>query len=301
MKSFHAQTVSTAFAILTCASLVVAQGVSDPPATGYTYSAVNSPGASGTLAYGINNAGKIVGYFTGGECSVVSTQSSCGFVDVKGKFTTVACELENATDFFDVSNTSKIVGAYSFFGGVHGLIWEGNESCSSIVDPAGPSLTEAWGVNASGLIVGFYEDSAGNFRGFLYDKGHYTNIECAGWANTRAFGINDAGVIVGDVSASTSGPFHGFVYKSGKCTVFSYPKAASTSARGINKSGQVSGWYTDTSSKNHGFVRTGTSFAALNYPGATGTLAYHLNDQGQVAGFYAATNASLHGFIATPK
>ena len=200
------------------------------PATNYRFTTVNAPGASATLAYGINNSGKIAGYFTGGECSKVSDQASCGFIDVKGKFTTVACELENATDFFDISNASQVIGAYSFFGGVHGLIWEGNEGCFDIVAPEGPSLTEAWGVNASGLVVGFYQDSAGSFRGFVYDKGKYTNIECAGWANTRAFGINDEGIIVGDVSDSTSGSFRGFVYKSEKCTVFNYPKVASTSA-----------------------------------------------------------------------
>lgn len=299
MKSFHAHTAFAAIAILTCASLA-AQDASYPPAAGYTYSAVNVPGASATFAYGINNSDEIVGYFTGGECSKISNQSSCGFIEKKGKFTYVACELENATDFFDVSNTGEVIGTYSFFGGVHGFIWQGNESCFDLADPSGPNSTEAWGVSG-GNIVGFYTDSGGNFQGFHYVGAteEYTTIDCAGWANTRAFGIY-ASTSVGDVS-KPGGSLSGFVDKSGKCTVFIYPKAASTSARGINKSSQVSGWYTDTSGKTHGFVKTGTRFAELNYPGAVVTFAYHMNDQGQVVGWYEDTKGASHGFVASPK
>jgi len=300
MKLFFAQTTFATLAALTCASLTFGQDAPDPLVTSYTYAAVNVPGASATFAYAINDIGVIVGYFTGGPCAKISDQSSCGFIDNKGKFTYVACELENATDFFDISNTDEIVGAYSFFGGVHGLIWEGDESCFSLVAPAGPSLTEAWGA-ANGNVVGFYEDSAGNFQGFYYAGAteKYSTIDCTGWANTRAFGIY-AATIVGDVS-QPGGALSGFVDKSGKCTIFIYPKAASTSARGINKSSQVSGWYTDTSTKTHGFVKTGTSFAELNYPGAVATLAYHLNDKGQVAGWYEDAKGAFHGFVATPK
>src|SRR5580704_3165164 len=275
------------------------QSQDDPASTKYAYKAVNAPKASGTRAYAINNSGTIVGYITGGECAVTSDQSTCGFVDMKGKFTTVACELDAATEFFDVSNTGEVVGVVSVVGGVAAVIWKGNEACSGL-DPFGASSAQAEGV-AGQDIVGFYVDGDTNYQGFLYSSktGDYTNIACAGWTDTRAMGINAAGVIVGDVSNSVSGPFEGFIYKAGKCTVFEYPKAASTAARGINKSDQVSGWYTDTAGKTHGFVKTGDSFAALNYPRATGTLAYHLNDQGQVAGWYADTAGVNHGFVAT--
>jgi uncharacterized membrane protein len=302
MKWLPAQIALTILAVLTCGSLALGQDEDDATAAAYTYSAVNAPGASGTHAYAINNSGEIAGYITGGECSKTSDQTSCGFVDVKGKFTTVACELDDATEFFDMGNGGEVVGAASIVGGVVGIIWEGNEACFGLADPSGPSYTEAWGV-AGGNVVGFYIDSGGNFQGFHYvgKSQEYKAIKCEGWADTRALGINNAGVVVGDVSNSTKGPFRGFISKSGKCSVFSYPKAASTSARGINKSGQISGWYTDAAGKSLGFVKTGSSFVEVNFPGATGTLAYHLNDKGQVAGWYAARNGTFHGFVATPK
>jgi hypothetical protein len=299
MRHSYAQITLSFLVVLSCTLLVTGQSLDDSASTKYAYTAVNAPGASGTFAYAINNGGTIVGYITGGECTATSDQSSCGFVDTKGKFTTVACDLEAATDFFDISNTGEVVGASSVVDGVAAIIWEGNEACSGL-DPFGAGTAEAWGV-AGQDVVGWYVDGDGNFQGFLYSSktGDYANIACAGWADTRAFGINAAGVIVGDVSNSTSGPFQGFIYESGKCTVLEYPKAASTTARGINKGGQVSGWYTDTAEKTHGFVKTGDSFAALNYPGSQGTVAYHLNDPGQVAGYYVDSHGAYHGFVAT--
>jgi hypothetical protein len=310
MKSFHAQGVLVVLAALTFASAALGQNRPAALPVGYTFSTVNAPGASETAAYAINNSGIIVGYITGGECSKTSDQTSCGFIDVTKKFTTVACELENATDFFDISNRAKsiltasdqVVGAVSVVGGAGGLIWEYNEGCAG-VGPAS-SLSEAWGINASGTIVGFYLDSADDFQGFEYKNSTYTTISCPGWADTRFLGVNDAGVIVGDVSQSTGLPRQGMIYKSGKCTVFNFHKngikASSTTAVGINKNNEISGWYVD-SKGTHGFVRLGNSFATLDYPKATITTAFHLNDAGQVAGAFAYSNGVTHGFVATPK
>jgi hypothetical protein len=265
-------------------------------ATGYKWTAINFPGASATFAYAINDGGEIVGYYTGGGCS----QSSCGFTLVKGTYTTVECALENGTDLFDISNKGGVVGAYSYYGGVNGFIWQGNSSCFDLVDPDEYTLTEGWGVNDGGTVVGFYEDSSGNFQGFEYGNSGYTNIACSGWTNTRAYGINDAGLIVGDNANSPSGPFSGFLYKSGGCSAVDFPKATSTSAKGINKSGQISGWYTNAKG-TRGFVKTGSSFTTLNYPKSAGTLAFHMNDSGQVAGWYKDASGAYHGFVATPK
>lgn len=145
----------------------------------YSFKRVDFPGAASTFVYAINNQGQIVGSYTGDGCY----QSSCGFTDVKGKFTSIECVLQNATDFFDISNKGEIVGTYSYYGGVHGFIWEGNNSCFT-VDPYGSNSSEAWGVNDSGEVVGFYTDSAGNYEGFLYDDGDYKTVECAGVAGT---------------------------------------------------------------------------------------------------------------------
>ncbi len=222
---------------------------------------------------------------------------------MKGTFTSIECALENETRTYDISNKNEIVGTYTFFGGVHGFILQGNASCFDLVDPLGPAYTDARGVNDGGEVVGFYIDSANNAQGFLYNgtKGTYTTISCAGFTNTLAYGINDAGEIVGAVGSSDTGPFSAFVFKSGKCSTFSFPKAISTTAVGINKSGQISGFYTDSTNVNYGFVKTGSAVQRIDYPASTGTLGYHLNDKGQIAGIYSDTTTAVHGFVATPK
>ncbi len=301
MKLFvRTHVVYAVLAVLSCVPSIKAQNnaIQDQaphaPIT-FNYKAVNYPGASATLAYAINNSSEIVGYYTGAGCS----QTSCGFSLLKGTFTTIECALENATDVFDISNTGEIIGTYSFFGGVHGFIWEGNGSCFDIVDPLGPAETEAWGVNKSGQIVGRYINSSSIYQGFEYDNGTYTTISCQGWTNTRAYGINDAGVIVGDVFNSTSGPFSGFTYKSGTCTTFNYPNATSTYGRGINNKNQITGLY-QNSTGTFGFGAQGSTFVSISYPASTATLAYHANDHATVAGFYSDTSAVTHGFTAAP-
>jgi hypothetical protein len=293
--SLRAQILCAMLVTLSCVPMTNAQDQPTAPPTTYTYKAVNFPSASATLAYAINNSEEVVGYYTGAGCS----QSSCGFSLLNGTFTTIECALENATDVFDISNTGEVIGTYSYFGGVHGFIWEGNGSCTDIVDPLGPTDTEAWGVNSSGDIVGFYVNASGNYQGFEYASGTYTTISCSGWANTRAYGINDAGIIVGDVFNSTAGPFSGFGYKSGKCIIFNYPDASSTFGRGINNKTQITGFYNDASGTN-GFFESGSVFQTIDDPSAVSTLAYHLNDKGQIAGFYSDASDLTHGFVALP-
>jgi hypothetical protein len=295
MKFPRSHVVYAVLAVLSFALSIQAQDQAVQAPINFNFKTVNVPNASATLVYAINNSGEVVGYYTGGGCS----QTSCGFSLSNGNLLTIECTVENATDAFDISNTGEIVGTYSYFGGVHGFVWQGNGFCFDIVDPLGPTETEAWGVNDSGQIVGWYINSSAIYQGFEYDNGTYTTISCAGWANTRAYGINDAGVIVGDVFNSTAGPFSGFTSKSGTCTIFNYPNATSTYGRGINKNNQVTGFYTD-STGTFGFGAAGSNFVSISYPGSTATLAYHASDRPKVAGFYSDTSGVTHGFFAAP-
>jgi hypothetical protein len=49
----------------------------------------------------------------------------------------------------------------------------------------------------SGLVVGFYNDSAGNSHGFIYHNGTYRTVDVPGATSTTISGINDGGTIVG--------------------------------------------------------------------------------------------------------
>ncbi len=300
MKSFSH--LASAVLVITCAQFTLAKNTqTKPPLTYSTFKTVDVPNATATYVYGINNKNEVVGTYSGGDCSQISNQAACGFTYANGVFTTVACELENETEFFGINNKGEVVGTYSFFGGVSGFIWEGNESCSPIADPSGAATSEAWDVNDSGNIVGFYTDTAGNFDGFLYNnaKSTYTTIDCPGTVSTRAYGIRNDGVIVGDYIATAGGPFNGFAYVSGKCITVDYPGSVWSSAKAINKNTRISGWYTDSANAFHGFVEQGGVFTTVDVPGASNTLLFHLNDQGYIGGYFTDT-LGVHGVVAIP-
>ncbi len=75
--------------------------------------------------------------------------------------------------------------------------------------------TLAYGINATGQIVGYYEDDGTAFgldHGFLYSGGNYTTLDDpSANAGTFAQGINDSGQIVGYYTNTASGN-HGFLY-----------------------------------------------------------------------------------------
>ncbi|TMJ85481.1 MAG: hypothetical protein E6G76_16135, partial [Alphaproteobacteria bacterium] len=100
------------------------------------------------------------------------------------------------------------------------------------------------GINATGQIVGFYDNDSGR-HGFLYSGGTYTTIDDPlGASDTRAFGINAAGQIVGQYTdASDPLRLHGFLLTITPNT----PPPAGTTAdmilRGSNASPAVMGQY----------------------------------------------------------
>src|SRR5262249_10074496 len=114
------------------------------------------------------------------------------------------------------------------------------------VDPPGSAYTFMFGphiINASGQIVGYYEDGNG-VHGFLDDHGIFTTIDVPGSNETLLFGINSSGVIVGEYY--TNSIFHGFIYDHGTITTFDVPNSTLTWITDINDAGQITGYY-DTS------------------------------------------------------
>jgi probable HAF family extracellular repeat protein len=86
------------------------------------------------------------------------------------------------------------------------------------LDPPGSIITNAYGINDTGQIVGWYEDSAMTPHGFLYKGATYPTLDVPGSHSTIARGINDAGQIVGQ-STDAKGS-HGFLLSAGGYTTF---------------------------------------------------------------------------------
>ena len=107
----------------------------------------------------------------------------------------------------------------------------------------GGPWSEAFGINASGQVVGWSDLPTSNeYWGdaFLYSNGTMTDLAWRGvGGGSQANGINASGQIVGQSSVSGDG----FLYSNG--TLSDVPPAAgcsNTQPLAINDSGQVVGW-----------------------------------------------------------
>jgi probable HAF family extracellular repeat protein len=176
---------------------------------------------------------------------------------------------------------------------------------TTIDDPLG-SKTIAYGINASGQIVGLFSGGS-----FLYSGGAYTTLNDP-LGTTTAYGINDSSQVVGNytiLGADSALATHGFSYSGGTYTTIDDPSAgggitSTTSADGINNDGQIVGYYRDSFGSTHGFLYSGGIYTTLDDPlaatsqfGFSITVATGINDSGQIVGYYNDGKQRNHGFL----
>jgi probable HAF family extracellular repeat protein len=124
------------------------------------------------------------------------------------------------------------------------------------IDVPGATLTEAYGVNAAGQIVGRFNDATGERHGFLKDGATFTTIDVPGATLTEAYGINAAGQIVGQFH-DAMGHLHSFLKDGATFTTIDVPPgppSGGTEPFAINMVGEIVGVFDD--GPNHGFVAT---------------------------------------------
>jgi probable HAF family extracellular repeat protein len=171
---------------------------------------------------------------------------------------------------------------------------------TTIDDPLGTG-TEAFGINSSGQIVGYYL-AGGAAHGFLYSGGIYTTLDDPDPLATATFaqGINNAGQIVGYYRDS-NGNAHGFLDSNGTFTTLDDPDplATSTFAQGIDDAGQIVGYYTEANGSRHGFRYSGGTYSTVDDSSGTSTEIFGINGAGQIVGTYQFTKIEVlgHGLI----
>ncbi|HEY2865155.1 MAG TPA: PEP-CTERM sorting domain-containing protein [Casimicrobiaceae bacterium] len=277
--------------------------------TAYTYQTLDDPSAiasGATVAYGINDAGQVTGWFSDGS-NVVHA-----FVYSGGAWTTIDNNPLNGgggeTEGFGINNSGRITGAiFDPLG--HNALYDGTSWTLLGNDPNDTSnSTDYTGINNSGLMSGIY-DSATGTQAFLYDGSTYATLNNPydEVTLTVAWGLNNTGEVAGyyrGVLPTPLGNFisqHGFIFDGATFMGFDAPGADRTQAWDINDAGIVVGTYIDALSQHHWFLYDGTTFSDLDLPYDPATvLITGINDADQLVGRYAGANGE-HGFIATPK
>ncbi len=186
---------------------------------------VNTTTASET-AFGINDAGLIVGQFTDN-----ATDTTPGFL-FNGAAFTILNPVASAivTNAQGINNNGLVTGFYSVDGvHQHGFFYDSTTGQFTLPpDPNVPNLvlTQFLGINDGGLAVGYYQLPDGSQHGFLFDTAAHSysfldepNAAVNGFSITQITGVNDAGEIAGFYVDAATGVQRGF---------FATPAAAAT-------------------------------------------------------------------------
>ncbi len=286
-----------------------------PATASPTYTTIDFPGAAGTIAFGINRAGTIVGDFgltPGGQIQ--------GWMLSAGTFTQIEFPHASFTRPEAINDGGTIVGLYEENRGsplnpTHGFLFSGGVFSS--IDFPGADETTALGIDRLGRIVGGYcsgSDSCyatgANVHGYLLAGGVFTTIDFPGAIFSEVSGITD-GAILGRY-AKADGTFHLFVLSNGTFSSIDFPGAVETApfvprikAGAINAAGEIVSYYCTATpctptSNQHGFILSGGTFTPFDFPGAVTTFGFDINSIGDVVGTYFPPDARDHGFLRTP-
>jgi len=252
-----------------------------------------------TQANAINDSGVVVG----------TVGFGLGFVRTPdGMITSFKAEDSNSwTTPQSINNSGVTAGSYLVSNTLvtHGFVRAADGTIADFDAPgAGAQQYEgtwATGINASGIITGYYAEESGYQHGLVRaTDGSFTFFDVPGAMFTEAWCINDKGVIAGYWFADGSSPPHGFVRSAtGKITSFDPPGASNgTYANAVNVKGAITGIYMDDARVAHGYIRQ-PSGAFTTFDIASGPIvrSMGINAKGTVTGVGGYTKAGFAGFV----
>jgi len=205
----------------------------------------------GTLAYSINSAGAVAGYY------VDAKNVRHGYVrDPSGAITTFDPPGSQGTFATSINTAGAITGQYSVATLSHGFVRDPTGAFTSFdIAGAGAALYSE-SINDSGTVAGYYSDARNVSHGFVRaPSGTIATFDAPGATDTYATSVNSAGTVTGYYFDMYH--YHGFVRdSSGSIATFDAPGAVDTYAIVINAAGDIAGDYFGTDQKWHGFART---------------------------------------------
>lgn len=152
---------------------------------------VDVPSTTFNQLLGVNDHQTAAGYYQYGKNNIFQPYTHAA----NGAFTLIPIHNAQATDINNAGWVTgfQVVGA----SGARGFLIRGAHT--QYLKYPGSSFTQALGVNNKGLVVGTYNDSKGNARGFTYtvSTGMYHEVNVPASSSTVVNGVNDGGSIVG--------------------------------------------------------------------------------------------------------
>lgn len=210
-------------------------------------------GLGDSWAYGINNAGEVVG-----------RTGHFGFAWRPGLGVTT---LAYGTTARDINNAGMMAGEQDSGDGVNrAVVWNSDAGMTDIGGLPGSHENAARAINNAGQVVGWSTFPTGPdpwSRGFVWSEAAgFTEIPALADAlRVEAYDINDAGVVVGSLEYSARHDAFIYTPDSGTVDLNSLLDSASqdwtlSEAYGINNLGQIVGYGFDETGLQHAFLLT---------------------------------------------
>ncbi|HVI10136.1 MAG TPA: hypothetical protein VND65_17740 [Candidatus Binatia bacterium] len=284
-----------AFALI--ATLLACSSVFAQKPTTYTFTDVTYPKDTFVQLLGVNDAGTIAGYH--------------GATTNKG-FTFVLPESFTAENFPQSLQTQVLAINSLTSPGTSGFyidknnVTHGFEHCAGVwitVDFPGSTFNQVLGINNNAQGAGYYQDSAGNFHPYIYNKvgGVFEELYLPNTTSAQATAINNAQTVVGFYLDSNQNA-HGWELMNGSYITLNYPGAAQTMVTGINNSNEIVGTFFDQAGGTHGFTYIKGQWTQIDDPSGIGvTILNGVNDGGTLVGFLNISTAVNTGFVAMPS
>jgi len=215
----------------------------------------------GSSAYDVNNNGEIVGAVVTGVKYIAAYRSPTGQVI---HLSTFGSDEFARSEAFGINDSGTIVGYSNTDGGDSAFMFPPGGTMTPIGFTGQPTFynyTYAWGINASGQMVGEGFNADLQYHGFLQDNANLTDLGIpAGFTTSQALAINNWGQIVGQ-GKNGAGDGRAVTFINGVAYDLNTLIPANsgwtlTIARSINDSGYIVGQGISPSGQIHAFLLT---------------------------------------------
>lgn len=261
----------------------------------FDFTTLEVPGATRTVASGIDDRGQIVGSYD-------DSAGTHGFLLREGKFTTIRFPGAVWTTALGIGTRGEIVGAYKMPGepavAFHGFL-RTIEGRFERVDWPPHRYTIAQRILPDGTILGCrHDDDFGASMKGIVSSAHSPS-ETEAFASMHNGATPDLRRIVGLYNYAPGDRSAAYVIDDGTFKPLVVPGSSANSAWDVNPAGEVVGSYRDSTGV-HGFILIAEGFVRLDVPKAVMTRALGINASGAVVGSFDA-GGRTYGFLATPS
>jgi probable HAF family extracellular repeat protein len=248
-------------------------------------------GGTGSLAFGLNDRGQVVG------ASTTAAGAPHAFLWEKGQMTDLGTLGGTDSVAFGINDHGQVVGASYTTGDAarHAFLWEQGQMTD--LGTLGGNISIAYAINNRGQVVGEANttENAAN-HAFLWEKARMTDLGTLGGNISTAFAINDRGQVVGS-AYTTRGALHAFLWQQGPMTDLGTLGGFNSIAYGINNRGQIVGMATTAGDTAYrAFLWKNGQMTDLGTLGGPSSAALGINNRGQVVGYAANTFQRFHTF-----